>query len=172
MMSIQHNFQTVPISKKMESCLNFLDQQLEQNKKRTLSIAETIIDDIKFLTDDYYKAQKNNDLISHIEKVRATQFKWIQALQAAILEQSDQVLSHEVMNAMQKFAEQLNRLQSPTLDLELPLALSGQTEEQPMNTTMNNQEKQSKQSELYKKATTETKPTPLPTLSPNRMTQH
>jgi len=167
-MSIQHNFQTVPISKKMESCLNFLDQQLEQNKKRTLSIAETIIDDIKFLTDDYYKAQKNNDLISHIEKVRATQFKWIQALQAAILEQSDQVLSHEVMNAMQKFAEQLNRLQNPTLDLELPLELSGQIEDQPIHATLDTPEQQSKQAEPKMPPTTNT--TPISTL--NRMTQH
>jgi len=116
--------QKMPISEKMETCLGFLDDQLEQNKEHTINIAETIIDDIKFLTNDYYEAQKNNDLASHIEKVRATQFKWINELQSAIFHQSDQTLSHEVMKSLQKFAEQLNRLQNPTLDLELPIGLS------------------------------------------------
>lgn len=116
--------QKVPISEKMETCLGFLDDQLEQNKKHTIKIAETIIDDIKFLTNDYYEAKKNNELASHIEKVRATQFKWINALQSAIFHQSDQTLSHEVMKSLQKFAEQLNRLQNPTLDLEIPIGLS------------------------------------------------
>ncbi len=115
--------QTHPISTKMETCLDFLDEQLEQSKHHTISIAETIIEDIKTLTEDYYDAQRNHDLAAHIEKVRQAQFKWINALQTAIFEQSDQVLSHEVMKSLQKFAQQLNRLQNPTLDLELPMAL-------------------------------------------------
>ena len=115
-----------PISEKMETCLGFLDQQLEQNKNHTINIAETIIEDIKFLTDDYYEAKQNNDLASHIEKVRKIQFKWISELQSAIFQQSDQVLSREVMKSLQKFAHQLNRLQNPTIDLELPMELSEQ----------------------------------------------
>jgi hypothetical protein len=114
------SIQEIPISKKMDTCLNYLDGQLETSKTQTINIAETIIHDIKALTTDYYEAEKNQNLSEHVKRVREAQFRWVKALQSIILDHSDQVLSHEVMKSMQKFAEQLNRLQNPTLDLELP----------------------------------------------------
>jgi len=76
-------------SEKLNTCLDYIDHRLEQ----TIQIAETIIDDIKTLTQGYTEAVKNHQLVEHAQQVRDTQMKWVNQLHDIILEQTNRDLN-------------------------------------------------------------------------------
>lgn len=107
-------------SQKVVTCLDYIDQRLEDTSAQTIQIAEMIIDDIKDLTEGYPQALRDNDLQAHAEKVRETQMKWVNQLQDIILEQTHRDLNGQVIQALQTFAQKLNKKQNKQLDFELP----------------------------------------------------
>ncbi|KUJ72237.1 hypothetical protein AVO41_06815 [Thiomicrospira sp. WB1] len=108
-------------SQKVVTCLDYIDQRLEDTSEQTIQIAEMIIDDIKELTAGYPQALKDNNLQAHADKVRDTQMKWVNQLQDIILEQTQRDLNGQVIQALQKFAQNLNQTQPhPQLDFDLP----------------------------------------------------
>lgn len=113
-------------SKKVQSCLNYIDERLENTAEQTINIAETIIHDIKDLSTNYTAAMKQNQLKEHAEKVHQTQMKWVNQLHDIILEQTNRDLNGQVIQALQKFADNLNRKQIKTIDFDLPSAVARQ----------------------------------------------
>ena len=107
-------------SEKVTSCLDFIDQRLETTSEQTIQIAEMIIDDIRTLTQGYTEAIKTNQLSEHARQVRDTQMKWVNQLHDIILEQTNRDLNGQVIQALQKFANDLNRKQLDTVDFDLP----------------------------------------------------
>ncbi|MDR9497588.1 MAG: hypothetical protein RI556_00270 [Hydrogenovibrio sp.] len=111
---------TMDTSQKVVTCLDYIDQRLEDTSEQTIQIAEMIIDDIKELTAGYPQALRDNRLQDHADKVRDTQMKWVNQLQDIILEQTQRDLNGQVIQALQKFAQNLNDKQNKHLDFELP----------------------------------------------------
>lgn len=115
---------TMDTKEKVNSCLEYIDQRLENTSEQTIQIAETIIDDIRDLTQGYEEAIKNNHLHEHAQIVRDTQMKWVNQLHDIILEQTNRDLNGQVLQALQKFANKLNNKQMQHLDFELPSAVA------------------------------------------------
>lgn len=107
-------------SEKMSSCLQYIDERLENTSEQTIKIAEMIIDDIKTLTKSYPSALKNNDLRGYADNVRNTQMKWVNQLHQIILEQSDRELNEQVIRTLQKFINTMNQTQMKHLHFDLP----------------------------------------------------
>lgn len=105
---------------KVQSCLEYIDDRLENSSKQTLQIAEMIIDDIKDLSQSYNQAIKTNRLKDHANKVHCTQMKWVNQLHEIIMEQNSRDLNTQVIQALQKFAHNLNQNQFKQLDFDLP----------------------------------------------------
>lgn len=111
-------------SEKVSTCLEYIDQRLETTSEQTIQIAEMIIDDIRELTQGYTNALKNNQLSEHARHVRDTQMKWVNQLHDIILEQTNRDLNGQVIQALQKFADDLNKKQLDYMDFELPSAVA------------------------------------------------
>lgn len=109
---------------KVSTCLDYIDQRLEDTSEQTIQIAEMIIDDIKTLTQGYTEAIKNNQLSDHARQVRDTQMKWVNQLHDIILEQTNRDLNGQVIQALQKFANGLNKSQVDHIDFEMPSAVA------------------------------------------------
>jgi chemotaxis regulatin CheY-phosphate phosphatase CheZ len=113
-------------SEKIKTCLEYIDQRLETTSEQTIQIAETIINDIKILTQGYSDALKNHQLVEHSQQVRDTQMKWVNQLHDIILEQTDRDLNGQVIQSLQKFATQLNQTQLNSVPFELPSIVARQ----------------------------------------------
>ena len=113
-------------TKKVQSCLEYIDGRLETTAEQTINIAETIIHDIKDLSSNYSDAMQKNQLKEHAEKVHQTQMKWVNQLHDIILEQTNRDLNGQVIQALQKFANNLNKKQVKTVDFDLPSAVARQ----------------------------------------------
>ncbi len=113
-------------TQKLQTCLKFIDNRLESSSEQTIQIAEMIIDDIKNLTAGYQNALKTGSLHSHSELVRDTQMNWVNQLHDIILEQTNQDLNGQVIQALQKFATTLNEHQLKVSDFDLPNAVTCQ----------------------------------------------
>lgn len=111
---------TMTTDEKVQSCLEYIDDRLENTSEQTLQIAETIIDDIKLLSSNYKKAIKSHNLREHADLVHDTQMKWVDQLHHIILDQNNQKMNSMVIAALQKFANNLNKKQIKQLDFELP----------------------------------------------------
>ncbi|MDX1796801.1 MAG: hypothetical protein R3219_08740 [Hydrogenovibrio sp.] len=108
---------------KVQSCLEYIDDRLENSSKQTLQIAEMIIDDIKNLSQSYNQAMRTNRLKDHADKVHSTQMKWVNQLHEIIMAQNSRDLNSQVIQALQKFAHNLNQNQFKHLDFDLPPAV-------------------------------------------------
>lgn len=117
---------TLNTAQKVQTCLEFIDQRLENTSEQTIQIAEMIIADIKNLTEGYQKAIAEGNLQSHSELVRATQMNWVNQLHDIILEQTNRDLNGQVIIALQKFVNSLNENQLKHIDFELPSAVASQ----------------------------------------------
>lgn len=117
-------------SENINTCLEYIDQRLETTSQQTIKIAETIIDDIKVLTQGYSDALKNHQLVEHAQEVRDTQMKWVNQLHDIILEQTDRDLNGQVIQSLQKFATQLNNPQINNIPFELPSIVARQQPDQ------------------------------------------
>ncbi len=115
-------------TQKVQTCLEFIDQRLENSSEQTIQIAEMIIDDIKNLTSGYQNAIKSGNLHSHSELVRETQMNWVNQLHDIILEQTNPDLNGQVIKALQKFASSLNEHQLKYSDFDLPNAITHEQE--------------------------------------------
>ncbi|MDG6777917.1 hypothetical protein QCB44_04265 [Thiomicrorhabdus sp. zzn3] len=109
---------------KVQSCLEFIDDRLENHSEQTIRIAEVIIEDIKELTRAYPVALKNGQLKEHLERVRQTQMNWVTQLHEMILDQSDRDINVQVISALQNFVNNLNQNAVKRIDFEVPRALS------------------------------------------------
>ena len=89
---------------KIHNCLFYLDKNMEKQQNQSLSVTETIIQDIKQLTQDYQMAMKKSQLVEHIDTVHSTQMKWVKQLQALNLNNTDLETSSKVISALHKFA--------------------------------------------------------------------
>lgn len=107
-------------TEKVQTCLDFIDQRLDNQAEQTIRIAELIIEDIKNLTAGYHQAMRNGNLKEHSELVRQTQLNWVNQLHEIILEQSNRDLSGQVIQALQKFISNLNQTHMQHLHFELP----------------------------------------------------
>lgn len=116
-------------TQKAQTCLKFIDHRLESSSEQTIQIAEMIIDDIKNLTAGYQNALKTGSLHSHSELVRDTQMNWVNQLNDIILEQTNQDLNGQVIQALQKFASSLNEHQLKVSDFELPNTITHEQEQ-------------------------------------------
>ena len=106
---------------KVNDCLLHIDNQLEHNKQ-TYQVAETIIKDIKNLTESYQKAMKKSQLIEHADTVHMTQKKWVKQLQKIVNEKNSHTESTLIINALHKFANNLNESIINNIKLDLPTA--------------------------------------------------
>ncbi len=113
-------------SEKVNSCLEYIDQRLENTSEQTINIAEMIINDIRNLTDGYTEALESQNLASYTQQVRSTQLKWVNQLHDIILEQTNRDLNGQVIQSLQKFAQQLNHVHLQHVDFELPSAVASQ----------------------------------------------
>jgi len=113
-------------SEKLNTCLDYIDHRLETTSEQTIQIAETIIDDIKTLTQGYTEAVKNHQLVEHAQQVRDTQMKWVNQLHDIILEQTNRDLNGQVIQSLQKFATQLNDTQVNHIPFDLPSVVARQ----------------------------------------------
>lgn len=111
---------------KVHSCLEYIDERLENTSEQTLRIAETIIDDIKSLSNSYKDAIESHRLREHADKVHNTQMKWVNQLHDIILDQTNRELNNQVIQALQNFVNNLNKKQMKHLDFELPKAVDYQ----------------------------------------------
>lgn len=111
---------TMTTDEKVQSCLEYIDDRLENTSEQTLHIAETIIDDIKLLHKNYKHAIKAHTLREHADLVHDTQMKWVNQLQRIILDQNNQEMNSMVIKALQNFANNLNKKQIKQLDFDLP----------------------------------------------------
>lgn len=111
-------------TQKVQTCLKFIDHRLENSSEQTIQIAQMIIDDIKNLTAGYQNALKTGSLHSHSELVRDTQMNWVNQLHDIILEQTNQDLNGQLIQALQKFASSLNEHRPNVSDFELPSTIS------------------------------------------------
>lgn len=109
---------------KVQSCLEFIDDRLENHSEQTIRIAELIIEDIKELTRAYPAALKNGQLKEHLERVRQTQMNWVNQLHEMILDQSDRDINGQVISALQNFVNNLNQNAIKRTHFELPNAVS------------------------------------------------
>jgi len=116
--------QQMNTSKKVQTCLDFIDQKLESSSEQTIQIAELIIEDIKSLTQAYPQALQDGSLKEHAELVRQTQLNWVNRLHEIILEQTNRDLSGQVIVSLQKFANRLNHKQLEHIDFEIPSAVA------------------------------------------------
>lgn len=105
---------------KVHSCLEYIDGRLENTSEQTLHIAETIIDDIKSLSSSYKDALESHRLREHADKVHNTQMKWVNQLHDIILDQSNNEMNNQVIQALQNFVNNLNKKQMKHLDFDLP----------------------------------------------------
>lgn len=108
-------------TQKVQTCLKFIDHRLENSSEQTIQIAQMIIDDIKNLTEGYQNALKNGHLYRHSELVRDTQMNWVNQLHDIILEQTNQDLNGQLIQALHKFASRLNQHPLKVSDFELPM---------------------------------------------------
>lgn len=113
---------------KIHNCLFYLDKNMEKQQNQSLSVTETIIQDIKQLTQDYQMAMKKSQLVEHIDTVHSTQMKWVKQLQALNLNNTDLETSSKVISALHKFANNLNKTNLDKTELKLPNGL-----EEPVN---------------------------------------
>lgn len=122
--STQHNLQT---------CLEFIDERLDNKSNQSIQIAEMIIRDIKTLTLAYPEALRTGQLKPHLERVRTTQLNWVNQLHGMISDHSEQDLNAEVINALKGFVDTLNQHNSvDQIPFEAPHSLSKQRQK-PLN---------------------------------------
>ncbi len=94
---------------KLTTCLNYLDTNIESQSTQTTEVAETIINDIKNLTLSYQNAMARSQLVEHAELVHHTQMNWVSQLQQVVTEQKELSLNGQVIQALHKFAKNLNK---------------------------------------------------------------
>ena len=94
----------------LQTCLEFIDERLDNSSEQTIRIAEMIICDIKNLTRAYPEALRSGRLKQHSERVRLTQLNWVSRLHDIISEQSNRDLNGQVINALQGFVDNLNHI--------------------------------------------------------------
>lgn len=111
---------TLNTQEKIHNCLFYLDRNMEKQKKQNLNVTETIIQDIKKLTQDYQAAMKKSQLVKHIDTVHTTQMKWVKQLQELNLSNIDLETSSKVITALHKFANNLNKTNLEKTELKLP----------------------------------------------------
>ena len=113
----------ISTQQKVQTCLEFIDEQLDNQSEQTIKIAELIIDDIKELTQAYPAALRSGELKQHMERVRNTQMNWVNQLQDIIQEQNNRDLNNEVLHALQNFMNTLNHQTLAQSKLQLPPAM-------------------------------------------------
>jgi len=110
--------------KKLQTCLEFIDNRLETTSEQTIQIAEMIIADIKNLTQAYPVALQRGELQEHSELVRQTQLNWVNQLHDIILEQTNRDLNGQVILALQGFVNNLNQNTLKHSKFDLPSAVA------------------------------------------------
>ncbi|MDG6773058.1 hypothetical protein QCB45_01840 [Thiomicrorhabdus sp. ZW0627] len=113
---------------KVQTCLDFIDEQFDNESEQTILIAEMIIEDIKTLTQAYPDALRSGDIKQHLERVRLTQMNWVNQLQNIILEQSSRELNHQVLDSLKHFIDNLNQQTIEQTKFELPCDLMFKSE--------------------------------------------
>ncbi|MDX1348436.1 MAG: hypothetical protein R3189_09335 [Thiomicrorhabdus chilensis] len=109
----------------LQTCLEFIDERLDNKSDRSIQIAEMIILDIKNLTRAYPDALRTGQLKAHLERVRTTQLNWVNQLHGMISDHSEQDLNVEVINALKGFVDTLNQHTSiDSLSFEAPESIA------------------------------------------------
>jgi len=116
--------------KKVQTCLEFIDNRLETTSEQTIQIAEMIIADIKNLTQAYPLALQRGELKEHSERVRATQLNWVNQLHDIILEQTNRDLNGQVILALQGFVNNLNQNTLKHNKFDLPSVVASQQKDE------------------------------------------
>lgn len=113
-------------TQKIQTCLDFIDQRLENTAEQTIHIAEMIIEDIRKMTEAYDEAAKSGNIKQHMELVRHTQMNWVNQLHDIILEQTNRDLNGQVIIALKEFVDTLNEKQFQHYRFDLPSAVASQ----------------------------------------------
>lgn len=111
------------------TCLNFIDQRLENTSQQTIEIAEMMIQDIRNLNDAHMKAERGENLAEYLAMMNDIQLKWISHLQEIILEQTNRDLNGQVLIALNKFMNMLSDSQTQGMDFPLPSVVARQIDD-------------------------------------------
>lgn len=111
---------------KAVSCLNFIDQRLENTSQQTIKIAEMMIDDIRKLNKAHMLAEQGHQLEEYLSQMNHLQLKWMSHLQEIILEQTNRDLNGQVIIALNKFIGMLSDTQTKGMDFPLPSVVARQ----------------------------------------------
>lgn len=109
---------------KVLTCLNYIDNRLENTAEQTIQIAEMMIQDIRELSGLHTEAIESDNLVEHLNRMRDTQIKWMNQLQDIILEQANRDLSGQVILALKQFNQGITELSLAKFDFELPSAVA------------------------------------------------
>ena len=113
-------------TQKIQMCLDFIDQRLENTADQTISIAEMIIEDIQNMAQGYNEAMQSGNLQEHLTMIQTTQMNWVNQLHDIILEQTNRDLNGQVILALKQFIDTLNEKQFKYYQFDLPSAVASQ----------------------------------------------
>lgn len=108
------------------TCLNFIDQQLENTSQQTIEIAEMMIEDIKRLNEAHQQAEQGHNLANYLEQMNHLQLNWINQLQEIILEQTNRDLNGQVIVTLNNFINKLSDAHTKSMDFPLPSVVGRQ----------------------------------------------
>lgn len=109
--------ESLKTQQEVSNCIVYLDQQWEKQSQQTNQVAETIINDINELTKNYQEAMQKSQLAAHADKVHLTQMKWVKQLQDLTSQKQNQADNSQIINALHKFAKNLNKKSMQQLEL-------------------------------------------------------